>query len=337
MGQSGPVWARVAAALAIAIALMSCTSANGATQPADPTAGLPTPRPTPTPTPEASEPAADEQVAALWESVHTARLEQVYAQTDPDPSAFDELATRETADFLVKLVGAARGDLPTVMTAVEFWPDIKIADDGREATVADCIIVSTQSADDPDDGTTSRTQVWTGTVALRDDGWRLDSIQLGQDSCVATSLSGQLLDAYRQYHEAWTAAWDPPDPDHPELAATMTGQRLTEIRDLLAKDRDAGVAFRDPHDPMANAVVFDVGVGRATVSDCHEPDPGYGAFDLETGERLDDETPPIQPGERHLTSVDLVRADDGKWKVDSAALLTDANCEPRGTAYVVAP
>jgi len=336
MGHSGGRTGRSGLLVALALGLASCTSANGSYTPtSSPSTTVDitdSPAPSQTPTVET----AEEQVAALWEAVHETRLAQIYRPDDPDEAAFADIATIETQEDLATLVQAARGDVPLDFVEAEYWPDIEISTSGS-AAIADCILVATRPSSQPEDEPSVRSQVWTGTVEPTSDGYLLSSISIGEGNCVPAELNRQLLEAYRDYHEAWTTAWDPPDPDHPLLEETMTGQRLEGIRELLREDRDAGIAFRDPHDPLTDAVVFALKIGHATVSDCHQADPGYGAFDAESGERLDDEVPPVEPGELHLTSVDLVRDEEGEWKVADAALLTDSDCEPRGTDHVVAP
>lgn len=281
--------------------------------------------------------ATSDEIAGLWEAVHDERLEQSHADTPPDASAFSGITTDRGTEALLDLIRAARSDVPTEVSDTELWPQVEIAAGGDRATIEDCVIVATRPGGDEEARATVRSQVWTGAAIATEDGWRIDTISPGQDHCVPTELHEQLLDAYAAYHRAWTAAWDPPNPDHPLLAETMTGQRLEEIRQQLEADRDDGIAFRDPHDPLENAVVFELGIGTATVSDCHRARPDYGAFDVDTGERRDDVVPPVEPGQLNLTSVELVRADDGDWKVVEAGGLDDTNCEPGGTDYVVAP
>ncbi len=324
------------AALAAAVVLTACADAPGTS--------ASTPDGTPTASARASAPAASptdfpttaEAIAALWQAVHDERLAQAHAETPPDSDAFVGLATEQATEALVDLIRAARSDVPIEVTESEFWPEIEIAASGDEASVEDCVLVATRASEGEAD-VTVRSQVWTGSAIATEDGWRLHSISPGQDHCVAPDLNEQLLDAYAAYHRAWTTAWDPPNPNHPLLAETMTGQRLEEIRQQLQADREEGIAFRDPHDPRKNAVVLELGIGTATVSDCHPAHHDYGAYDVETDERRDDVIPSPQPGELHLTSVDLVRTDERTWKVESSALLTDSNCSPRGTSYVVAP
>lgn len=273
----------------------------------------------------------------LWEQVHTARLAQTHGEGEPNPDAFADLATEETVEPLVDLVAAGRGDVPMELADVELWPQVRVSAGGEAATVEDCILAAVRSGSDADAEVTVRSHVWTGSAVATDDGWLLDALVPGEPDCVPPELNRELLDAYGAYHEAWTAAWDPPDPDHPLLEQTMTGQRLEEIRQVLREHQVEGFARRDPRDPLEHAVVFELGIGQATVSDCHEAHPEHGVYDVANGERLDEVIPPVEPGQLNLTSVDLVRGDDGEWRVVEAAGLRDTDCVPEGTGYVVAP
>lgn len=327
-------WPSPIAALALVVALAACASPSADSTPTAPTRTTANSSPVAASAPQ---PDNSERLVALWQDVHDQRLDQVHGDSEPDGAAFDGLATDDTTDVLLDHIRAARSDVPSELVHVEHWPQIDVSPTGDAADISDCVIVAARPAGQPDAEPTARSQVWTGTATKTSDSWVLDSVSTGVDNCVAPELNRELLDAYRAYHEAWTSAWDPPDPDHDLLDATMTGDRLEEIRRQLEADQAEGIAFRDPHDPLENAVVFDLGIGKATVSDCHEAHQGYGAFDVDTGERLDDEIPPVEPGQIHLTSVDLVRTADQTWKVAESALLTNANCELRGTSYVVNP
>ncbi|MDP8931366.1 MAG: hypothetical protein M3O70_23055 [Actinomycetota bacterium] len=337
MSRSVPRWAGTVAALALGVALTSCTSTSGSsastsTPGSDTTSAEPQLSASPN-----HDPSREEQVTALWEDVHAQRLAQVYAAAGPDVGVFANLATQQAAEALLDLIRAARGDVPTNLVGSEVWPSVDISAGGDKAAIADCILVAMRPASQPDAGPTVHSQVWKGSAVATDDGWLIDAISVGADNCVPRELNQQLLGAYADYHKSWTAAWDPPDASHPLLERTMTGKRLEGIRRLLEADRAKGITFRDPHDPLENAVVFELGIGQATVSDCHQAHPGYGAYDVETGERLEKVIPPVDPGQLNLTSVRLIRTDGGVWKVAEAAARTDTNCEPRGTRYVVAP
>jgi hypothetical protein len=114
----------------------------------------------------------------------------------------------------------------------------------------------------------------------------------------------------------------------------MTGEQLTFIRELLEEHQRDGIVVREPA-PTDNAVVWELGIGTATVSDCTEQVPEYGAFDLETGERLDELVAPVEPGRLDAQSVDLVRNAAGTWQVVDQAGSRDTDCEPGSTRYAV--
>lgn len=325
---------------AVVLAVSACNTSSGAPEQTPSTSDAPTSvAPSSSPLDTATNkplPSREDQVAQLWTALHEERLTQIDSDAPPAGGRFVDLVTSEAVELVVTLVDAGRNEVTAQRVDTEFWPTVEIAANGTEATVSDCILVARRPVADPNADVTVRSQVWRGAAEETEDGWRLSDVSPGATDCVPAELNRELFEAYRAYHEAWTAAWDPPDPDHPRLDETMTGDRLEGIRQALEQDRADGVVFRDPHDPSANAVVLELGIGRATVSDCHPAHPGYGAFDAETGERLDDIVAPVTEGQLNLTSVDLVRTTQG-WKVTDAGGVDGADCRPRGTPYDVVP
>jgi hypothetical protein len=307
------------------------TPVESATEPTDADADTETDTETetqPEPEPEPGD-ALEVQIGEVWTAFHTAWTDQAPTET-PDAAAFDGVALDPTG--AVEQLTAQRGEARTVTTQAELWPTITL--DGPEtATIDDCVIV-TQHPDGQPDSAATITIAWQATATATNDGWRIDTAQPTGLFCIAEELNQQLLDAYDAFRAAKDAAWDPPDPDHPDLARTMAGEQLEFIRDLLAQHQVEGIVVRDPA-PTDNAVVFEVGIGTATVSDCTEQVPERGAFDLETGERLDELIPPVSDGQLDLQSVDLARGDDGDWKVVDQAGQRDTNCVPGSTRYAV--
>jgi predicted small lipoprotein YifL len=271
----------LAAVLAVALALTACSGAGPANGPDLEPAADNTPEPAPPdstdgPTSEVDDqPPGEDELAATWQAFHTAWVEQA-AVDDPDPAAFDQLALDPAA--IVELLTTQRGDARLVTTDTELWPRFDI--DGENAKVSDCAIIAQHPADQPDSLATI-TVAWEATATATDDGWRIDDARQGELFCIADELNEQLLDAYRQFRAAKEAAWDPPDPDHPDLERTMAGEQLDFIRELLAEHQRDGIVIRDPA-PTDNAVVYDLGIGTATVSDCTEQVPARGAFDSRT-------------------------------------------------------
>ena len=282
----------------------------------------------PAPDPAAEPAVDDDELDTVWTRFVTAWLDQATV-ADPDPAAFEDLAA--DPDGVVETLIAQRGDSRLVTTDRELWSRSDILNGTAE--VADCTIVE-QHPDGHPDSLASVTISWEATAVRTDDGWRIVDARQLDLFCIAEELNAQLLDAYRAFREAKDAAWDPPDPDHPDLERTMTGEQLEFIRDLLAEHQREGIVVRDPA-PTDNAVVFEVGIGTATVSDCAEQVSERGAFDLATGNRLDVLIPPIRDGQLDLQSVELERGDDGNWRVLDQAGTRDTNCEPGGTRYVV--
>jgi hypothetical protein len=325
---------RMLALFAALFVLAACSSAEPAAVPEEPsnsdgtaTPGDPGDSAEPEPEPDDDRPDA-EDLAAVWAAFHAAWVEQAAAD-DPDPTAFEEVAADPAA--VAEALTAQRGDSRLVTTETELWPRFDI--DGDRAEVADCAIVAQHPEGQPD-STATITIGWEATAVVTDDGWRIADARQLDLFCIAEELNDELLAAYTAFREAKEAAWDPPDPDHPDLERTMAGEQLEFIRELLVEHQREGIVVRDPA-PTDNAVVFDVGIGKATVSDCTIQVSGRGAFDLETGERLDDLIPPIREGQLDGQSVELERHPDGSWFVVDQAGTRDTDCVPGSTRYEV--
>ncbi len=320
------------AVLALGLALTSCSSTfDSSASTGAPTSG------TFTALDRSIPPNREEQVEALWEDLQTKRLAQVYAAAEPDGGAFANLATEPAVGALLDLIQAARGDVPTELVDTELWPDLDIAAAGDKAAIADCILVATRPASQPDTEPTVQSQVWKGSAVATAEGWRIDAISVGVDNCVPPKLNQQLLDAYRGWHKAKNQWWDPPDPNHPLLDQRMVDPGLEDMRDLLAEHRSMGIVVRDEHD-LDKAVVFELRIGAARISDCFPAHPNnITAYDKDTGKRREDLSPSPTPGQVDRTLADLERTADSKWKVNGWRSTTDSDCTPGGTPYAVAP
>ena len=270
----------------------------------------------------------EDELAAIWTEFLAAWFDQAAAE-QPDPAAFEDLTV--DPDETIEALTRQRGDARLATVEFEPWTTIDTADD--RAQISDCVIVA-QHPDDQSDSLATVTISWEATAIATEDGWLIDTARPGELFCIAEELNDHLLGAYEDFRLAKDAAWDPPDPDHPELARTMTGDQLEFIRDLLAEHQQDGIVVRDPA-PTDNAVVFEIGIGQATVSDCTVQVPERGAFDLATGDRLDDLIPPPRVGQLDLQSVELERQDNGSWRVVDQAGTRDTNCVPGSTRYAV--
>ena len=328
-----PLERLVLAVLMAALTLPACTSQGPVDDPdPEPEPVEPTEQDDPEhddaePAPEEAPPGEDD-LAGTWEAFQSAWVDQS-AEDEPDPATFDGLTVDPTA--IVELLDTLRAGGRLVATEQELWP--RFAIDGDRAEVVDCVIAAQHPAGQPDSLATV-TISWEATATATDDGWLIDTARPGDLFCVADELNDELLSAYDAFRAAKNAAWDPPDPDHPDLERTMAGEQLTFIQDLLTEHQRDGIVVRDPA-PTDNAVVFEVGIGEATVSDCTLQVPERGAFDRDTGERLDELIPPIREGQLDGQSVELERQPDGSWLVVDQAGIRDTDCVPGSSRYAV--
>ena len=265
-----------------------------------------------------------EDLAAVWEAFHTAWVEQAAAD-DPDPTAFTDVAV--DPDAAAETLAAQRGDSRLVTTDAELWPRFDIQGDNAE--VADCTIVAQHPEGQPNSIATITVR-WEATAVVTDDGWRIQDARPLELFCIAEELNDELIDAYVAWLEGHGEWYQPPDPDHPLLAETMAEPGLSDMRGMLVEDRDAAISMRFPHETQA--VVTEVGLGAARVTDCYPATDSYGAFDVESGERLTDVVPSPEPGQLNRTVADLERTDDG-WRIVGWRWEEQNTCNPGETPY----
>jgi len=314
--------------LAVAGALAACTDATDepvepAPPPAetdpDPIDAGPDPDPASDPIPGDADALEDS-----WAAFQAAWAEQA-AEEEPDPAAFEGLTVDPAAT--VALLDALRAGGRLVTTEQELWPRFDI--DGDRAEVVDCVIAAQHPAGQPDSLATV-TISWDATALATDGGWRIDSAQPGELFCIAQDLNDQLLAAYSAWHDGQREWYQPPDPEHPLLTATMAEPGLSDMRAVLAEDRSAGISMRFPHQPQA--VVTDLSMGSARITDCYFAPDGYGAFDVDSGERRADVVPVPEPGQLNRTVADLEETADG-WFVVGWRWEERNSCEPGETRY----
>lgn len=95
-----------------------------------------------------------------------------------------------------------------------------------------------------------------------------------------------VIDAYLRQLDAFYAAANPPNPDHPALAETSTGPLLEGVRSNLADLAARGVATRKGEQTTNNPLVVRLTGNVAVIEDCGvDADVQY---DLETGAVVDD-------------------------------------------------
>ncbi len=126
-------------------------------------------------------------------------------------------------------------------------------------------------------------------------------------STTAPSVDETVLAAYRAFWDAYLAAADPMNPEHPLLAEHATGEQLETLQRAFLARKAGGEVIRGTLD-LAPRVVSVLG-DEATVRDCYLDNTGV--FDAATGERKDRAS-----GVRHLVSASM-RLDGGTWKVSS--------------------
>lgn len=327
---------RTLVAAAAALLVAACTADDPGPRPieAGPEPSGEQPQPTPAPAPESPPEGGHDPLAGLaedevplveaWLAFRAVWDEQI-ATGELDAAAFTSVT-----DGLDAIVARGVPD-PVETVAVEHWPSVDTDDDGVRY-VLDCLIAERRPVGGGEVETVSEWAI--AEMRETDQGWVVVDQALDARPCVAAPLADELIAAYEEFRRAKNAAWDPPDPDAPELEAILTGSSLTFFRDQIAADQAAGVSFREPA-PTDNAVVFAIGIGTATVADCHEQVEDYGVYDVATGERLDDQSPPVEPGRRDLVRVDVVRDETGRWLVEDTGASRGVQCEPGETDVVV--
>lgn len=116
-----------------------------------------------------------------------------------------------------------------------------------------------------------------------------------------------VIDAYLAELDAFYAAANPPDPDHPDLEKYATGRELAFLRELMTELTGDGIAIERGAQTQYQPVVKALTDSRAIVEDCVTDADRQ--VSVETGEPVDEE---IVFG-RLLTT--LRKLPDG-WKVE---------------------
>lgn len=121
----------------------------------------------------------------------------------------------------------------------------------------------------------------------------------------APDATAAVLDGYRKFWDAYLAAADPMDPEHPGLAQHATGDELETLQKAFLARKAGGEVIRGSLD-LAPKVV-NVDGTTATVSDCYADNTHV--YDAATGTQKD-----TSSGMRHLVTAKLVLVDE-VWKV----------------------
>lgn len=149
------------------------------------------------------------------------------------------------------------------------------------------------------------------------------------------ATDAEVVDAYLAGWEAFYAAANPPDPDHPDLPKYLTGPYLRTVRANLTDLRDRGTAIRrgeqsTPFDPR----VVEVTATAALLEDCWVDADVQ--FDVATQEIVDDDVVVVSARFRMVEEDGLWKADDntfetaGPFDPDDIDRLpaSDSPCEP---------
>jgi hypothetical protein len=121
----------------------------------------------------------------------------------------------------------------------------------------------------------------------------------------------QVLTSYRAFWDAYIAASNPMNPEHPALADHAAYGELDTVRRTLLARRSAGEVFKGTMDLAPKVTALDG--DRATVRDCH--DDNLVVVDAASGAVKEPDDPV-----RKLVTVTLVRGGPAGWKVTAIKL-----------------
>lgn len=114
----------------------------------------------------------------------------------------------------------------------------------------------------------------------------------------------QVLEDYKKGWEAYLAALDPPNPNHPEFLRYTTGEALTQSRAYMSELQAGGLVGRGAFE--FNASVRSLEGDKAVVWDC-SLDRSF-KYDARTGQLRDNPNPV-----KDSIQTEMVR-EDGVWK-----------------------
>ncbi len=183
----------------------------------------------------------------------------------------------------------------------------------------------------------NKTTWYRGTAVSGDAGWRIESVEVvNAIGCVPRGLADAAFAGYDAYWDARLVFWDPPDPDHPLVEATLAEPQLDHIRGLLVDSVANGWVMRGRH--TSNYEIIEVrSPTDLAIRDCQDQDPARGLFMAETGERLDDLVGPIVEGQRDFLSA-VMLLEGETWKVSDVQAQRHVLCEyppsPQGLPIV---
>lgn len=242
----------------------------------------------------------------------------VRASDDLDPGPLEPVASPDVVAGVIALFERQRssGSGP-IQTEVALHP--KVTDSGADrATLEDCVLLAPSFTD--------TAGVWyQADLAQNNEGWMVEAIRITTTGgCVPGEVADAAISAYQAYYHAESVFWDPPDPSSPLLVDVLAEPQRTFIVELLVEHAAQGIALRGQ--PTIHPEVIEVrSPTELVILSCLEPDPEYGLYDLDSGERLDT-VPPVREGQRDLQSAVMV-FEDGRWKTSDLQGQVDFACE----------
>lgn len=250
---------------------------------------------------------------AFWEAWATVR-----ASEDLDPAPLEQVADPAVVEAEVSLFERQRelGSGP-VDTEVVTHTNVTQLDSGR-AMIEDCVLLSPSWTD--------QVGVWyEAELTETDSGWVVSDLRVPSlAGCVPAGMAADAIAGYEAYYEAEAQFWDPPDPESPLIREVLAEPQLSHTLSILSDHAERGVVLRGQ--PSTHPEIIEVrSPTELVILSCVEPDPAYGVYDLETGERLSDE-PPVTEGQRDLESAVMV-FEDGIWKVSDFQGQVNFECE----------
>ena len=242
----------------------------------------------------------------------------VRASDDLDPGPLEAAASADLVAGAIALFERQRssGGGP-VETTVELHPTVVAAEADR-ATIEDCVLLAPSF--------TSTVGVWHEADLVRTDhGWIVNDVRVRSAAgCVPKEMAEAAVAGYEAYYEARALFWDPADATSPLIDDVLAEPQKSFIVGLMEEHAADGVALRGQ--PSTHPEVIEVrSPTELVILSCLEPDPEYGLYDLETGERLSNE-PPVKEDQTDLESAVMV-FEDGRWKVSDLQGQVDFSCE----------
>jgi len=242
----------------------------------------------------------------------------VRASDDLDRGPLEAVASPEVVDRALMLFERQRSSgLGPVQTEVALHA-VVTSSDGERVTVEDCVLLVPSFTD--------AVGVWhQADLVLTEVGWIVDSLRIPRaGGCVPEEIADAAIAAYDHYYDARSAFWDPPDPTSTLIEQVLADPQRSFIVGILEQHQAEGVALRGR--PTTHPEVIEVRSStEVVILSCIEPNPAYGLYDLDTGDRVPSE-PPAQDGQRDLESAVMV-LEEGLWKVSDLQGQVNFACE----------